>query len=284
MDGTPTLRMNEFVVSSVALGKVDHGNPIVRPDLPAPEALRFELDTITKEQIAKAEKDYTELTDSHALQVLHYEAYGASYIKSHDISPDAWTQLIKQLAFYKMFGRPPVVYESVQTRKFQLGRTEVLKSTSNESKAWCEAMQSNTSTDTHRTKLFRQAATRHVQSSSWAGSGQGVVRHLSGLKKLLREGEDLPEIYTDAAFGKTTHWELSTSQLSSPWFDAWGYGEVVPDGFGLAYAIGNDYLRWTITSVRKDGPELKHHLAEAASEVRHMMEAATKAETEKAKL
>ena len=39
-----------------------------------------------------------------------------------------------------MFGRPGVTYESAQTRKFQLGRTEVIRSASNESKAWAEAM------------------------------------------------------------------------------------------------------------------------------------------------
>lgn len=56
------------------------------------------------------------------------------------MSPDAWVQLVKQLAFYKMFGRPAVTYESAQTRKYQLGRTEVIRSASNETKAWAEAM------------------------------------------------------------------------------------------------------------------------------------------------
>jgi carnitine O-acetyltransferase len=42
---------------------------------------------------------------------------------------------------------------------------------------------------------------------------------------MLREGEDLPEIYKDEAYAKSSHWELSTSQLSSPYFDGWGYGE-----------------------------------------------------------
>jgi carnitine O-acetyltransferase len=76
-----------------------------------------------------------------------------------------------------------------------------------------------------RFKLFQQAATRHVQYASWAAAAQGVDRHLFGLKKLLKEGEQLPSLYTDKAFGATNHWELSTSQLSSPYFDGWGYGE-----------------------------------------------------------
>ena len=39
-----------------------------------------------------------------------------------------------------MFNRPGVTYESAQTRKFQLGRTEVIRSASNESGAWARAM------------------------------------------------------------------------------------------------------------------------------------------------
>jgi len=71
---------------------------------------------------------------------VHYEGYGKEFIKQFKLSPDAWTQLVKQLAFQKMFGRPGVTYESAQTRKYQLGRTEVIRSASNESKEWAEAM------------------------------------------------------------------------------------------------------------------------------------------------
>ena len=61
-------------------------------------------------------------------------------MKQFKVSPDAWVQLVKQLAFHKMYKRPGVTYESCQTRKYQLGRTEVIRSASNESKAWAEAM------------------------------------------------------------------------------------------------------------------------------------------------
>lgn len=73
--------------------------------------------------------------------------------------------------------------------------------------------------------LFRRGVTRHLQYATWAADGQGVDRHLFGLKKLLRKGEPVPQIYQDDAYAKTSHWELSTSQLSSPFIDGWGYGE-----------------------------------------------------------
>ncbi|EIN12792.1 acyltransferase ChoActase/COT/CPT [Punctularia strigosozonata HHB-11173 SS5] len=280
MDGTPTLRMNEFMLASLAANKIDLGAPrtsSTASSVPPPRELSFVLDAKTKKHIEEAETRFDELAGQHDMEVLHYEGYGKEYIKKFKASPDAWAQLVKQLAFHKMFGRPGVCYESAQTRKYQLGRTEVIRSASNESKAWAEAMLNPDETDEHRSTLFRRAVARHLQYAAWAADGQGVDRHLFGLKKMLREGEPVPEIYTDPAFSKTNHWELSTSQLSSKFVDGWGYGEVVPDGYGLSYSIGDNYIRWTITSLKRRTAELKHYLAEAATETKEMMERAATA-------
>ncbi|KAG6814878.1 hypothetical protein H0H87_006841, partial [Tephrocybe sp. NHM501043] len=84
--------------------------------------------------------------------------------------------------------------------------------------------------------LFRKAAERHMRYAGWAMDAWGVDRHLFGLKKCVdtQRGEEAPTFYADEAYGKSSHWELSTSQLSSPFFDGWGYGEVAPDGYGLS--------------------------------------------------
>ncbi|KAJ7074107.1 hypothetical protein C8F01DRAFT_1099264 [Mycena amicta] len=206
--------------------------------------------------------------------------------KTFKASPDAWAQLVKQLAFGRMFGRPGITYESAQTRKYQLGRTEVIRSASNESKAWVDAMLNVNETDETRAALMREAIRRHGEYSAWAADGQGVDRHLFGLKRMLRPDEPVPEIYQDKAYAHSSHWELSTSQLSSPFFDGWGYGEVVPDGYGLSYAIGDRYIRWTITSKRGDAARLRYYLEEAATEARDVMERAMAKEeaTNKTKL
>ncbi|KAK0487531.1 acyltransferase ChoActase/COT/CPT [Armillaria novae-zelandiae] len=277
MDGTPTLRLNEFILATLAHGKVDLGparSADIGKTLPEPEELKFKVNDQVKSFVQGAEKRFEELVGSHDLHVLHYEGYGKNTIKKFKASPDAWAQLVKQLAFHKMFGRPGVTYESAQTRKYQLGRTEVIRSSSSEAKRWAEAMLNPKETDANRASLFRAAVTRHLQYAAWAADGQGVDRHFFGLKKLLKEGEPTPEIYNDPSFSRTNHWELSTSNLSSPYFDGWGYGEVVPDGYGLSYAIGDEYIRWTITSVKRNTAELKHYLAEAATETRIMMEKA----------
>ncbi|CAE6351603.1 unnamed protein product [Rhizoctonia solani] len=277
MDGTPTLRMNEFVLASLAKGKVDHGSTTVSSNLPAPKEITFELDSTSKSHIQTATKNFNTLVGQHDLHVLQYEGYGKAAIKTYKASPDAWAQMVKQLAFHKMFNRPGVCYESCQTRKFKRGRTEVIRSASVQSGEWARAMLDPSVDDITRHDLFRAALKQHLTYAGWAADGQGVDRHLFGLKKLIKEGEPIPEIYTDPSFSKSNHWELSTSQLSSDYFDGWGYGEVVPDGYGLSYSIADNYIRWTATSLKRDTAVLKHYLAEAATETKQMMDRAAKA-------
>ncbi|KAG8682571.1 Carnitine O-acetyltransferase mitochondrial [Ceratobasidium sp. 394] len=236
-EGTPTLRLNEFMMAALTAGKIDHGSQTARTDLAPPKEITFDLDSTTKSHITTATQNFHTLTSAHDLHVLHYEGYGKNTIKQYKASPDAWAQLVKQLAFHKMFGRPGVCYESAQTRKFKRGRTEVIRSASVQSGEWARAMMDRNVDDITRHDLFRAAVKQHLTYASWAADGQGVDRHLFGLKKMLREGEPTPGIYTDPSYGKSNHWELSTSQLSSEYLDGWGYGEVVPDGYGLSVSL-----------------------------------------------
>ncbi|KAI0297636.1 acyltransferase ChoActase/COT/CPT [Russula brevipes] len=287
MDGTPTLRMNEFVLGSLDAKRIDLGHPSPGTSLAPPKEIIITANDTILADIQQAEKNFDNLIDAHELRVMHYDAYGKDFIKQFKMSPDAWAQLVKQLAFYKFKGRPGVTYESAQTRKFQRGRTEVIRAASPQSKAWVDAMVDPGATvrvDAQRAALFRSAAARHVQYAAWAADGQGVDRHLFGLRKMIQDNEAVPEIYNDPAYSRTSHWELSTSQLSSKYLDGWGYGEVVSDGYGLSYSIGDDYIRWTVTSLQLGADQFKECLAEAATETRQMMERVRQAEGIKIKL
>ncbi|WWC90245.1 uncharacterized protein L201_005178 [Kwoniella dendrophila CBS 6074] len=277
LDGTPTLRLNEFVLGSLQAGKI----PLELPEtekskepMPEVEELQFELDEKLKQIVDKSKKGFGEEMGLQDLKMVNFEGYGKELIKTHKVSPDGWVQMVKQLAFTRLFGRPGVTYESCQTRKYLLGRTEVIRSASNESKAFSESMISTSVKDKEREALFRKAVARHIQYSAWAADAQGVDRHLFGLKKLVKteENEKVPEIFTDEAALKTAHWELSTSQLSSKFLDGWGYGEVVEDGYGLSYSILDNKITWCITTKNNDAAKFGEALCSAAEELKDMME------------
>jgi carnitine O-acetyltransferase len=57
-------------------------------------------------------------------------------------------------------------------------------------------------------------------------------------------------------------------------FENWGYGEVVPDGVGLAYAIKANNCVFNITSLKENrwAEPLSHYLEEALNEMQQMIE------------
>ena len=75
---------------------------------------------------------YSQFVDSIELQVLEFNDYGKEFIKSAKFSPDSWIQLAIGLTFYRLHGKVGATYESAGTRKFAFGRTETIRSVTNE--------------------------------------------------------------------------------------------------------------------------------------------------------
>ena len=72
LDGTPTLRLNEFMLASIANGKI----PLELPEkernpapMPKPEEIVFELDHKAKEAIEKSKQGFQEEMGKQQLKV-----------------------------------------------------------------------------------------------------------------------------------------------------------------------------------------------------------------------
>ncbi|CAG8586362.1 9627_t:CDS:2, partial [Diversispora eburnea] len=272
MDGMPTHRLNDFICDVIARNKIDHGEPNIRFKLPQPEQLNFILNNDALKAIASAEKNFDSLVSKHDLRVLVYQGYGKNGIKKLGFSPDAYVQMIIQLAYYKMYGVSRSTYESAQTRKFAHGRTEVCRTVSVDSVAWVKSMEDPNATFETKIELGRKAIASHVKYMSDAVDGRGCDRHLLGLRMSLKSGEEKPEIFNDIAFSRSSHWNLSTSQLSSEYFDGYGWGEVVPDGYGIAYQVNANSLHFNIVSMHLNNHHMRHYLNEAANEMKQLFE------------
>ena len=240
MDGTPTHRLNDYINMLVFNNQLDLADSRVRAELPKPVLLPFHVNTVVTDEIYCAIKDFEKLISLHDLKVQAYQGYGKGLIKKFRCSPDAYVQMIIQLAYHKMYGVNRPTYESAATRRFQQGRTETCRSVSDESVAFCQAMADPKISSDDCVKAFRKAIDAHVKYISDATAGRGVDRHLFGLKKCLEEGEALPGIFTDEAYGYSGKWFLSTSQLSSEYFNGYGWSQVVDDGYGIAYMINEN--------------------------------------------
>lgn len=119
-----------------------------------------------------------------------------------------------------------------------------------------------------RAAIAAQSAYMHA-----AGDGKGVDRHFLGLRLLLKEGEEKPAIFTDPVFAQSCHWNLSTSQVTSEYYDGYGWGEVVPDGYGIAYMVKNNSMQFNLCSIKLNNHHLQTYFHEALHEMRDVFEA-----------
>ncbi|KAG5928458.1 hypothetical protein E4U42_000591 [Claviceps africana] len=271
MDGTPTHRLNHYINDLIFGNKIDFLDSAIRSDLPEPQLLRFDITPTIQAEIDRAVQDFRTVIKQHQLAVQAYQGYGKGLIKQFKCSPDAYVQMIIQLAYYKMHGTNRPTYESASTRRFQLGRTETCRTVSDESVAWCASMSDSSQSDKIRVELFRKAVNAHLEYISAASDGKGVDRHLFGLKKLVQQGEETPAIYKDPAFGYSSSWYLSTSQLSSEFFNGYGWSQVIDDGFGIAYMINENSINFNIVSKNLGSDRMSYYLNEAAEDMRDLL-------------
>lgn len=89
----------------------------------------------------------------------------------------------------------------------------------------------------------------------------------------MKPGEPKPAIFTDPGFSKSCHWNLSTSQITSEYYDGYGWGEVVPDGYGIAYQVKERSLNFNLTSRFLSQEAFETYLHEAVEEMREVFEA-----------
>ncbi|KAG1382409.1 hypothetical protein G6F61_002291 [Rhizopus arrhizus] len=288
MDGMVTCRLNEYICDGLAKNKIAHGSSEIRSNLPQPQELQFNVNDQTLKDIASAESNFDRLIGKHELTVLNYQAYGKDLIKKYKCSPDGYAQMVIQLAYYKMFGTSRPTYESAQTRKYQRGRTETARTVTVDSVAFVKAMEDPHVPTTEKIAAFRKAMKAQGAYMTDAVNGHGVDRHLFGLKNSLKENEEKPDIFTDPAYAYSSHWYLSTSQLSSEHFDGYGWGQVVNDGFGVAYMVKKHGLQFNVASVKDlevhgtkyvNGTfQFKQCLEDAANDLKELMDTELAAE------
>ena len=55
-----------------------------------------------------------------------------------------------------------------------------------------------------------------------------IGKSCTGLKKVLKEGEPIPEVFQDPLVQRSNYWALSTSAIFSKHFGPYGWGEACP--------------------------------------------------------
>jgi carnitine O-acetyltransferase len=293
MDGMPVINFANYITSvtySQAKRKsINQKDVYLSLDNPVVEDIfRKALASCDTEVVSKLEAQawqaFHKLITDHVLHVQSFQGYGSSFVKKSGFPPDAFVQVAIQLATYRLFGEQVGTYEATQVRTFLHGRTEVTRGVSTQSEAFVKRMglrprhdESDPTIRQEKIDLLRKATTAHAKYTGLAAKAQGVDRHLMGLSLVAKDGEKLPDLYSDDLYVRSKRWRASTSNLSHPRFNLWGYGEVVPDGVGLAYAVLPNSCVFNITALKVTGytDKLAELLEEVLLEMRDLVETQT---------
>jgi carnitine O-acetyltransferase len=214
--------------------------------------LNFETTPQIDELIKFSSENIDKLAADVDMGYLHFNDYGKNFIKTQKFSPDSFIQMAIQFAFYRLHHLPGAHYESAGTRLYVHGRTECIRSCSNESVAFSKAMLESKD-DQEKFQKLKAAIDVHKKYVSQAVQGYGIDRHLLGLKLIAKEnGMDVPALYSDEGYVKASTYRLSTSQVPSVYSAFMCYGPLTMDGYGCCYSPRNNDIYFGLSSMRSN--------------------------------
>uniref|UniRef100_A0A6P4FG09 Carnitine O-acetyltransferase isoform X1 n=2 Tax=Drosophila rhopaloa TaxID=1041015 RepID=A0A6P4FG09_DRORH len=234
-EGQPIAMMMDYVVQKMK-DDPNFGQSGSEDFTPAQKIQISSLNKSVEQSLAVAQQNVDKLAQDLQMKVLKFDRFGKDFIKKQRLGPDSFIQIALQLAFFKMHSEPAAQYESAHLRIFDGGRTETIRSCSNESLAFCRAMQDSNATDQVRADKLREAVMSHQMYAKLALQGKGVDRHLLGLKLMAQENrQPIPEFFSSPGFVKSSHFRMSTSQVATKYEAFMGYGPATDDGYACCY-------------------------------------------------
>ncbi|KAI1196484.1 choline/Carnitine O-acyltransferase [Nemania serpens] len=143
---------------------------------------KLEWDMIPELNVAVrfAETRLADLISQNEFECLGFSAYGKNFITSMGFSPDAFVQMAFQAAYYGLYGRVECTYEPAMTKAYLHGRTEAIRSATDESVHFVQTFWADNPAEA-KVEALRKACERHVNNTKLCAKAEGCDRHLYAL-------------------------------------------------------------------------------------------------------
>ncbi|BDD61437.1 hypothetical protein MPDQ_001167 [Monascus purpureus] len=145
-----------------------------------PRKLEWDMTPELSTALRFAESHLADLLQQHEFEVLDFEGYGKNFITSMGLSPDAFVQMALQAAYYGLYGRVENTYEPAMTKTFLHGRTEAIRSVTDEALDFVKIFWGDNPAEL-KVEALRKATQRHSATTKDCSKGQGQDRHLYAL-------------------------------------------------------------------------------------------------------
>ncbi|KAJ1970809.1 Carnitine O-acetyltransferase mitochondrial, partial [Dimargaris verticillata] len=247
--------------------------------MPLPLHLRWQLGPKTAQRIADATARAQSTAAQLGTTLLHFGEFGSEWVKrTARQSPDSFFQMVLQLAYYRLHGAPCPTYETASTRAFLHGRTDTVRSCSSESLAFTQTFANPQATAAAKLEALDLAIASHRDYMQAASNGQGVDRHLLGLRCMIENSDEQAKatLFTDPAYVQSMSFRLSTSNLSPGTYFYGGFAPGVPNGYGINYSLGADQIKlsisnWKSTSAETDCQDFKRAITQSLEDLHQII-------------
>ncbi|KAL8213155.1 UNVERIFIED_CONTAM: hypothetical protein K2H54_061037, partial [Gekko kuhli] len=230
--------------------------------LPLPKKLYFYFTPEIKRDIEHAKQNLDILITDLDISCFTYQGFGKEFLKRLGLSPDSVLQVALQLAYYRAHGELCATAESASLRRFHRGRTETIRSTTSAALAFVQAMADENCQASEKLSLLQEAVKVHSTLTEQALDGQGIDRHLLGLKlEAIADGFRVPELFMDTSYAVTSYWKLSTGQVAARTDCVMCYGPLVPDGYAVCYNPLPAHVNFAVTAFNCCQETNAEHLA-----------------------
>jgi len=156
-----------------ALGDDDNSSP-------TPRKLEWDMTPELRIAVRFAETRLADLIGQYEFYSLDFSAYGKLLVTSMGFSPDAFVQMAFQAAYYGLYGRVECTYEPAMTKVFLHGRTEAIRTVSDESISFVQSFWGDNPVQ-QKVDALRAACQRHTATTRECAKAEGCDRHLYAL-------------------------------------------------------------------------------------------------------
>lgn len=158
-----------------------------------PRKLEWDLTPDLSLALRFGETRLSDLINQNEFKHLEFKNYGSSTIKKMKYSPDAFVQMAFQATYYALYGKVECTYEPAMTKAFFHGRTEAIRTVSQESNLFVRKFFDPDMPTKAKLLFLADACNKHSEQTRRASSGKGVDRHLYALfsiwKRYVAEAE-----------------------------------------------------------------------------------------------
>lgn len=146
-----------------------------------PRKLEWDLTPDLSLALRFGETRLSDLINQNEFKHLEFKNYGSSTIKKMKYSPDAFVQMAFQATYYALYGKVECTYEPAMVKSFFHGRTEAIRTVSQESNLFVRKFFDPSMPAQDKLKYLSDACQKHTENTKQCLQGKGVDRHLFAL-------------------------------------------------------------------------------------------------------